>query len=53
MSVIYCEVCDRHVDLDLDDSHMAVNGDEYACNLQDDSFDDQGFYNDNPNDERG
>jgi hypothetical protein len=37
MSVIYCEVCDRNVDLDLDDSHMSVGDAEYACNMQDDS----------------
>lgn len=53
MSVIYCELCDRYVDLDLDDSHIAVNGDEYACNTSDDSpGSDQGFYNNDPNEER-
>ena len=52
MSVIYCDLCDRFVDLDLDDSHVAV-GNEFACNTSDDSPGaDQGFYNDDPNDER-
>jgi 3-oxoacyl-[acyl-carrier-protein] synthase III len=52
MSVIYCEVCDRHVDFDLDDSHMSVGDSGYACNMSDDSPEDQGFYNDDPNEER-
>jgi hypothetical protein len=52
MSVIYCEVCDRHVDLDLDDSHMSVGDSEYACSQTDDSFDDQGYYGNDPNEER-
>lgn len=52
VSVVYCELCDRHVDLDLDDSHMSVGDSEYACNQSDDSPEDQGFYNDDPNEER-
>lgn len=37
MSVIYCDGCDRFVDLDFEDTHVLVGESEVACQTSDDS----------------